>query len=300
MKWIKKYLVMSTATRHNIASIILTVFLLGVLVSVKKTHLGAVLVSNNSPVSYSVPIIMYHSVLDNPLRRSKYVITPTELKQDLEYLKQKGYTTINTADLVNFCEKGTPLPEKCIVITFDDGYYNNYSYVYPVLKETQQKAVLSVVGTYADAFSREGETLNNNYSHATWEQIKEMSASGLVEIQNHSYDMHNIAIRKGNLRNRGEDEVLYRENLIKDTQRNSELIKKATNKAPLAYTYPFGAVSAESRQIIENLGFKATYGCEEGINVITTDPKCLYDLKRFNRDGTKTTEEFFKKIISEV
>lgn len=300
MKWIKKYSAMSTATRHNIASVILTVFLLGVLVGVKKTPLGAVLVSNTSSECYNVPIIMYHSVLDNPSRRSKYVITPQELKRDLDYLIQKGYTTINTADLVSFCEKGTPLPEKSIIITFDDGYYNNYSYVFPVLKETKQKAVLSVVGTYADAFSREGEILNNNYSHATWKQIKEMSDTGFVEIQNHSYDMHNIAVRKGNLRNRGEDEVIYREGLIKDTQRNSELIKNATGNSPLAYTYPFGAVSAESKKIIEDLGFKATYGCEEGINVITRNKECLFDLKRFNRDGTKNTEEFFKKIIGEV
>ena len=293
----KKFLSLSTATRHNIISAVLSVILLMVLVNVKKTPFGAVYVSNNGEIFYNLPVIMYHSVLDNTSRASKYVITPQTLKNDLDYLKEKGYTTVTTSELVNFCEKGAPLPEKPVLITFDDGYFNNYSYVYPVLKETNQKAVLSVVGIYADTFSREGEVLNNNYSHATWSQIKEMSDSGLVEIENHSYDMHDLSRRKGILRNKGEDEQLYKELLIKDTQRNSSHIQQSTGKAPLAYTYPFGAVSPHGREIIEGLGFKATYGCEEGINIITRDTECLFDLKRFNRDGTKTTEEFFSKIL---
>lgn len=297
MKWIKKFLNLSTATRHNIISLVLTVAVLGILINVKKAPFGAVYVSGTEGNFYNLPVVMYHSVLDNSQRVSKYVITPKTLKEDLEYLKSEGYTTITTSDLVAFVCEGVPLPQNPVLITFDDGYFNNFSYVFPVLKETKQKAVLSVVGVYADTFSKEGEVLNNNYSHATWQQIKEMHDSGLVEIENHSYDMHDLSRRKGILRNKGEDKHLYRENLINDTLRASSLIEQATGKKPSAYTYPFGAVSKDARQIIESLGFKVTYGCEEGINVITRNPKCLYDLKRFNRDGTKTTQEFFEKIL---
>ena len=289
---------MKTQTRNNIISGLFACILTFVLICVKQSpHFGAVFVSNQDGEAYNLPIIMYHSVLDDKNKVSKYVITPETLRNDIAYLKENGFTPIVTKDLVEFCHKGTPLPQNPIILTFDDGYFNNYSYVYPILKELQVKGVLSVVGIYADSFSKQGEILNNNYSHATWEQIKEMSGSGYVEIQNHSYDMHDLSRRKGILKLNGEDEHIYKETLIKDFERNKKLIEKATGKTPLAYTYPFGAVNERAKTIIEDLGVQVTYGCAEGINVITKNKECLFDLKRYNRDGRKETVEFYNKIL---
>lgn len=254
--------------------------------------------ANLSDGEVKVPVLMYHSILNDSKRSGKYVITPDELEKDLVYLKDQGFETVLTSDLINFVEHGAPLPEKPIVITFDDGYYNNYSYLYPALKKHGMKAVLSIVGTHTDLFSREGETLNNNYSHVPWNLLKEMQNSGVFEIQNHTYDLHDLAKRKGILRKKGEDAEHYKEMLISDITRLQETATEKLKVTPTAFTYPFGAVNKESEQIINSLGFQATYGSEEGINTLVQgDSSCLYKLKRYNRSGTDSREEFFSKIF---
>ena len=253
--------------------------------------------ASNTLSSPKIPIIMYHSVLNDNNRLAKYVITPKKLEEDFAYLKENGFTPINSKDLINFSLKGVSLPEKPVIITFDDGYYNNYSYAYPLLKKYNFKAVFSVVGKYSSEFSEKGAVLNNNYSHIPFDVLREISLSGLVEIANHSYNMHDFSKRKGILRKKGEDKEEHKELLILDTTELLETLKQRAGVTPIAYTYPFGAVNNDVKEIIESLGYQVTYGCEEGLNIITNHPETLHDLKRFNRDGRLTTKEFFDKIL---
>lgn len=268
--------------------------------------LGLVLISGNiKPTSkvqggeIRLPILMYHSVLDDVKRQGKYVILPEELKKDFEYIKQNGYTPILTSDLINYKENKAELPEKPIMITFDDGYYNNYNYLFPLLKEYNFKAIISPIGKYADDYSRAGEIMNNNYSHASWTMLKEMQNSGLVEIGNHSYFMHDWSKRHGILKNKGEDDDYYRELLTSDILKMQEKVKTNTGKETTIFAYPFGSVNKECQEIVERLGFKVTLGCEEGVNVINHE-SALKGLKRYNRSGTANREEFFKKINKSV
>lgn len=261
-------------------------FLSSVFMPVSKTNDGKI------PLS----VIMYHSVLDDESRSGKYVVTPAVLENDLKYLSENGYKTININDLVMYKEGKAELPEKCVMLTFDDGYYNNYSYLFPLLKKYNMKAVLSVVGKYTDEYSKEGEKMNNNYSHATWKQLKEMQDSGYIEIQNHSYDLHDWSQRKGILRKKGEEFEHYREFLTADILKMQERLKENTGKEALCFAYPFGSVNKESREIVESLGFKVTLGCEEGINYIDRTHS-LKELKRFNRPDLPKTEEFFAKNL---
>ncbi len=84
-----------------------------------------------------LPIIMYHSMLKDG--SGKYIISPDTFEEDLQYLKDNGYTAIHMQDLLNYVNKGTALPEKPIMLTFDDGYYNNYLYAFPLAKNTKAK-----------------------------------------------------------------------------------------------------------------------------------------------------------------
>ena len=256
-------------------------------------------VSTTTGGEIKLPILMYHSVLDDANRQGKYVIMPEELKKDFEYIKQNGYTPILASDLINYKEKNVPLPEKPIMLTFDDGYYNNYSYLFPLLKEYNFKAVISAIGKYADDYSKAGEVMNNNYSHATWKMLKEMQDSGLVEIGNHSYYMHDWSKRHGILKNKGEDDEYYRELLTSDIIKMQEKIKTGTGKEAIIFTYPFGSVNSECRNIVEKLGFKVTLGCEEGVNTINKE-STFKELKRYNRSGIANREDFFKKINKSV
>lgn len=244
---------------------------------IKKTE-SVSSIKNGKPLC----ILMYHSILDNPDRAGDYVITPKMFEDDLRYLKQSGYETIVTKDLIDYVENGTELPEKSVVITFDDGYYNNYSYAYPLLKKYGMKGVLSVIGYYTEQYSRE-RTFNNNYSHVTWKMIKEMSDDNVFEIQNHTYNLHNLKKRKGILKQKTETDREYEKMLKNDIDKNQKLLSINCGITPVAFTCPFGAVNEKALDIIKSMGFKVTYGCEEGVNYITRDPECLYELKRFNR-----------------
>lgn len=240
----------------------------------------------------NLPIIMYHSIGENT---GKYVISPKMLEEDLKIINEMGFTTLTSADLIAYKEQGTPLPEKSVILTFDDGYFNNYTYVYPLLKKYNAKAVLSVVGRFTEEYSNSTAPLNNRYSHITYEQITEVSNSGLIEIANHSYNMHTMEGRRGILRKEGESTEEYKNNLTQDIEKCNKMLAEKCFVSPVAFTYPFGCVNKESSAIVNSSGFKVTYGCEEGINKITPDHD-LKELKRYNRHSTFD----IRKVLSKV
>lgn len=245
-----------------------------------------------------LPILMYHSILKDRARTGKYVLSPTALASDLDYLKEHGYETVTVADLVNYVSGQGELPEKPVMITFDDGYYNNYMYAYPLLKERGMRGVISVIGIETERYTESGQE-NAYWSYLSAERLREMVQDGTIEIQNHSYDLHENDKRKGCLRMRGENEKTYREMLLEDTERAQKILMEAGVPTPVCYTYPFGACSRETEEMMKNLGFVCTLGCEEGINRITRDPDCLYRLKRYNRPAGISTGKFLGKILEQ-
>lgn len=237
--------------------------------------------SGTTPNGVIVPIIMYHEV--KPFKTRKDVITPYEIESDLKYLKANGYTTITMADLIEYVNGGKDLPEKPIVLSFDDGYYNNYVYVFPLLKKYHMKIVLSILGKNTDDFTQIPDD-NLDYSHVTWDQINEMIQSGLVEVQNHTYNLHTITRKRfGCQKNRGESLEHYELVLTEDIIKLQNEIKEKTGTTPNTFTYPYGQVSKESYPIIKRLGFKASLTCDYGVNIITKNPEILFGLKRICR-----------------
>ena len=93
-----------------------------------------------------LPILMYHSIVKNEDRSGEYVITPIELEKDLLYLKQNGYTTVFVNDVIRYVKRGGELPEKPIILSFDDGTYNYREYLLPLLEKYDMKATVSIVG----------------------------------------------------------------------------------------------------------------------------------------------------------
>lgn len=250
------------------------------------------------PDAVAVPIIMYHSLLKEESRHGPYVISPQQFEEDVAYLQREGYTTIVMEDLLAYVHKGQPLPEKPVMLTFDDGYYNNYEYAFPVLQKYGAKMVLSPVGSYTDAYSRTQEE-RANYSYLTWERLREMRESGLVELQNHTYDMHasDASHRKGASKTAGETPEQYRAALTGDVMRMQERMREELGYCPTTFTYPFGAVSRESVSILKEMGFQATLVCESRINSVTRDPDCLYGLGRYLRPDGPDSATYFEQIV---
>lgn len=247
--------------------------------------------------SIKLPIIMYHSILKDTSKSGKYIVTPSTLEADLQYIANNGYTTITMTDLIAYVYENSVLPEKPIIITFDDGHYNNLGYAVPLLKKYNMKAVISIVGKYTDTFS-ESDEANLNYSYLRWKDIEELMNSGIIEFQNHTYNLHSESNgRMGCSKKLYESEENYRKILSNDIILLQQKFQENTGYTPNTFTYPFGSISKASIPIVKDLGFKASLSCSTGVNNITKNPDCLYCLRRNNRPSGISTYDFFKKIL---
>ena len=244
----------------------------------------------------AVPILMYHGVLKDSNRWNAYVISPAELESDLKYLRQAGYTTIGIADLIAYVYDSAPLPEKPVLLTFDDGYLNNYVYAYPLLQKYEMKAVLSVIGIHSDYYTANPDD-NAIYAHVNWQQVREMAASGRVEIENHSYNLHTItSSRTASMMVSGESLPHYRQMLMADAIRLQARIDEETGRIPQCYTYPYGLVSRESVDILREMGFRCTLSCSTGVNQVTRDPDSLILMKRLLRPHGTSAAEVLRRV----
>lgn len=250
--------------------------------------------SSAKKMTVDVPILMYHSILRSTNTHGNYIISEAAFEKDLKFLKENGYTTIVMQDLIDFVEKGTPLPEKPVVLTFDDGYSNNFLYAFPLLEKYNSKAVLSIIGYYTDLYTDTPDE-NPSYSHVTWNDVKNMIDSGLVEMQNHSYNLHTTDKgRNGSKKKRGESDSAYKTMLTEDLGKLQDKFKQHTGYTPTTFTYPFGSVSNASFDIIKEMGFKASLSCESGMNKVSRDSECLYMMKRYLRTQKKSAESILK------
>lgn len=244
----------------------------------------------------SLPIIMYHQITTDSSQADTYVITCEQLESDFKYISESGYTSITAEELYTYVSEGSGMPDNPIIITFDDGCESFYNYAVPLLEKYNLKAVMSVVGSFADRFTTVDDH-NLRYSCLNWDQITELTQSGIVEIANHTYDMHNNSGgRKGASKKFGESDEEYRAALVNDVKKMQDLTFKYTDRYPVTFTFPYGAMSKNSRSIISDMGFSVIFTCEEKVNQITSDPACLLGLGRYNRSGKYTTEKFFNKI----
>lgn len=252
---------------------------------------------NTNPEEKKLPILMYHMILKNPQKENKFIISEKTFEEDLKYIKNNGFETILISDLIAFSRGEKDLPEKPILLTFDDGAYNNFLFAFPLAQKYGAKFVFSPIAKESERYT-EIKDENPVYAHAGWEPIAKMSESGLVEIQNHTYNMHSCHNPRIGCKKRNDESLQnYEENLSEDLNKAQNLIEKNIGKRPTAFFYPFGAKSECSEKIIKSLGFKATFLCESKVNIIKKNcPESLFELGRFLRPPNVPSEVFFKKL----
>ena len=250
--------------------------------------------SQNGDEGVKLPVIMYHSVCSR--QPKEYSVTPEQAESDLKWLRDNGYTAVSAEDVIRYSRSEGELPRKPVMITLDDGFYNNYSEFLPLLEKYDMRAVVSVVGSYAD-----NDAVNDPhepaYSYLTWEDMKLLTASGRVELGNHTYAMHSLSGgRVGCSKMPGESSDDYTEVLREDIMAMQSETGFMTGITPVVFAYPFGAVSRESMPVIREAGILMTLTCREQVNIINHDPDCLYGIGRFNRSGLYSTESFMEKL----
>lgn len=281
--------------RSNIFILLACILIVSLSFSLKSNILAYTTVNEDKA---ALPILMYHHFSKDKKDISEYVISPENFEEDLKYIIQKGYTTVSISDLQDFIQNSKPLPKKPIMITVDDGYLSFYEYAFPLLKKYSCKAVLSVIGFYTE-FYNDFEKRDSRYTHVTYSDIKNMLSSGLIEIANHSYNMHDLKKRHGIKRLKSESEEQYKKILCEDILKTQTLLKNKVNYLPYIYTYPFGYHSSFTDGVIKELRFSASFICEEKINYIGKNSS-LFNLCRYNRVGNTNFKTFFDKIEKKI
>ena len=245
-----------------------------------------------------VPIILYHSLLDK--KTNEWNISPAAFEQDLRYLRENGYTAVFVSDLIAHVYQGAPLPPKPIVLSFDDGYYNNYTQGMPLLEQYDMRITLAVIGTNSDHWTEHADETDERYGHLTWPQIAQMAASGRVEIANHTHNLHKKeGGRHGCQKKDGEDPAAYREMITADLGELQKRIEDIGVPRPQCFVYPFGRHCNQADEVLRELDFKVTLSCGSGMNYISVgDESALWKMKRNNRTPGTSVEEILNKIIA--
>jgi len=247
----------------------------------------------------NLPILMYHRIFDGG-HTSRYIITPKQLEEDLIALKKAGYTAVLPSEVVKFAEGKDTLPARPIMLTFDDGHYNNLLYALPLFKNYDFKGVVNVIGKFCQYASTSGNNGNAASSYLTWDEVKELKNSGLFEIGAHTYNMHDYKPRFGIKKLDSETDDEYRAALKRDDDRLKTVLKDKAGidiSNIIAFAYPFGAYYKDSMDLISELSYKVIFTTNATVNYIRAgNPETLLNLGRFNRESHWTSEQMLEAI----
>lgn len=247
-----------------------------------------------------LPVVMYHHILADAALLGDYVISPQQFERDLCYIKDSGYESVLPREVAAFVAGEGSLPEKPIMITFDDGNKSTFVYALPLLKKYGMKATLAVIGS---ASEEDNDTNDNNvaYAHVNWQDVMELESSGLVEVANHTYNLHEAMLpRAGIRRTDGEPLEKYKSAVYDDIRHTQELLCKATGRLPSTFAYPYGFIDSDADEVLDALGFTVTLGVWERVNTVTRgDRESAKKLGRYNRPSFVTSKTFFAKILPE-
>ena len=248
--------------------------------------------------SADVTVLCYHDVRENigaaPVKMARsprsaifpdtaqldpdqYAISVRSLASEFDWLRARGYRVISLQQLIDARTGHKKLPDRAVLLTFDDGLQSVYSKVFPLLKAYGYHAVVSVVGAWAD-LPADGK-VDYGYRQftradfATWPELREMQASGLVEIASHTWNMHRgiIANPQANLIpaviTHGYDaktlayetDAEYEARVRADLTRSSREIETQLGRPPRAIMWPYGAYTQNAEAIANSLGMSVSF-----------------------------------------
>ena len=226
---------------------------------------------------------MYHKVGVPPpgSQLAKLWVTPEDFRRQLQYLKERGWTTLLFAELREIEEGRRKAPEKPVVLTFDDGYANNHELAFPLLKEFGMKANIFLVYETMERHNAWHDPATEPWLRMlTWEQIGEMQDSGLVEFGSHT-------MRHRNLPTIPLEEARWE---IRESKRRLEA-KLGREMVGFAYPYGSGAYVPEVRALAREAGYRYDFGIKQGISPFPWDP-ASGPLKRLLIRGDDTMLDF--------
>jgi peptidoglycan/xylan/chitin deacetylase (PgdA/CDA1 family) len=217
-----------------------------------------------------LPILMYHYLSEPPVGSDRYrldlSVAPDLFEQHLAYLQAEGYEPVSLYDLLYHLALGWALPEKPVIITFDDGYRDNYENAFPLLRRYGFIATFFVVTELA--------SLQDNASYMTWDQLREMAAAGM-DVECHARLHEDLTQNDG-------------DRLVWQVLGCREQMEAELGRRPRFIAYPGGRYDDRVIALFASDHFWGGITTQQGIE---HDSDGLFEIKRLRVRGTTSVAE---------
>lgn len=220
--------------------------------------------------------LTFHDVRDdveNQTDRDMYAISTKNLAQYLAWIKKEGWKPIRLEDVWAARQKQQILPERAVLLTFDDGALSSYSKVYPLLKQYNIPAVFAIPTSWINGNTQAGYEAYGQGNLMNWNQMREMQKSGLVEFVSHSNDLHKgiQANPQKNMEpaaivreyfpqlNRYETDAEYKTRVVEDLKKSKQILDHELGIDTKAIFWPYGAVTPEAEEFAKQAGLPMSF-----------------------------------------
>jgi peptidoglycan/xylan/chitin deacetylase (PgdA/CDA1 family) len=233
-----------------------------------------------------VPVLMYHHFVEDTESVTPFSVRRGTFWAHMRALKDNGYTALTVSDLVAFVDGEAEWPEKPVMVTMDDGYLSNYQIAYPILRSLGLRATVAALGgKVREASEGRADLPTPKFLSFTLRQAQEMQASGVMDVQSHTYALHGeiSSERHGASRRPGESADAYAETLLQDHRQQLDLLGAIWGENPKALFYPYGQRNAESDRLYRQMGYRVTFQTGGRFSRVRRgDPGSLFGLCRKN------------------
>ncbi|WNC17574.1 polysaccharide deacetylase family protein [Brevibacillus brevis] len=220
------------------------------------------MVSFVSPASGAspVPVLEYHSIQDN--QKDPYCVAPAKFEEELRSILRMGYHPITATELLQMWTKHQAAVPKPILLTFDDGYEDNYTHLYPILKKYHVKATIFLATSFI-----------GRPNFLTWDEIKQMQQSGIVDFESHTVHHPNLLKEKT-------DEVKA------EFEQSRKVLEAHLHKPVRVLAYPFGNHKTYMYPMLKKAGYQMAFDSDPGL---ASEKQGMFALHRIET----TTDRFF-------
>lgn len=226
-----------------------------------------------------IPILMYHMVSEKKQgsKINKLRVSPEKFRRQMKYLNEKGYQSMLFPELINYFKTGNINIKKPVIITFDDGYKDNYTNAFPILKEFGFKAVFFLVTDFIDDESL--WNIEDKEKIMNWNEIKEMFNAGM-EFGSHTLT-HPLLLN------------YPREKMFNELGYSKRALEKTIGTDIACFSYPYGKCDDEAKKVVRKCEYQAACATKMGKVNLKDD---IYSLKRILVRGDETIYDFYLQL----
>jgi biofilm PGA synthesis lipoprotein PgaB len=240
-------------------------------------------------------ILSYHEIAaPGDALVPQYAVAPANFAAQMQWLRHDGYHFVGMDDVLADASGKRPLPPRAVLVTFDDGYRSVYTQAFPILQAMKIPTVVALVGSWLETTTGKVDFDGRSIPRSellSWNEIRAMTRTGLVEIASHTYDLHRgiVGNPQGNLepaattrqwlpaQARYEDDASYRRRITDDLRRNNALLKSRMGRGPRVIVWPYGRYNVDTTRIAARLGMPIGLTLDDGPNTAHTP---LHALRR--------------------